>query len=119
MAALGRRQRRPAGRAGGGAGELGAPQAPRIGPGSTVWVADQANLELGSEGRVLVLDLEGRFERVFGRGAAGALPADSGQVHPGQAYRAFDLAFGPGDRVYLSCERPGENGEFEMVFRRF
>ena len=100
-------------------GELAAPRAPRVAPDGSVWVVEAADSNLGSADRVSVFDREGHLLRVFGRGARAPLPAYPDAYHEAQLYAGLDLAFGPEDRVYIAAQRPGENGECVMVFRRF
>ncbi|HXU30893.1 MAG TPA: hypothetical protein VN851_09980 [Thermoanaerobaculia bacterium] len=66
-----------------------------------------------------VFDREGHLIRIFGRGARAALPTYPDAYHEAQLFLGTDLAFGPENRVYIAGQRPGANGEYVMVFRRF
>jgi sugar lactone lactonase YvrE len=100
-------------------GELTAPVAPRAAPDGSVWVIEASDATHGAPERVSVFDREGRLIRIFGRGARAALPTFPDAYHEAQLFLGTDLAFGPENRVYIASQRPGANGEYVMVFRRF
>ena len=100
-------------------GELTAPVAPRAASDGSVWVIEASDPTHGAPERVSVFDREGRLIRIFGRGARAALPSYPDAYHEAQLYLGSDLAFGPENRVYVASQRPGENGTYVMVFRRF
>lgn len=100
-------------------GELAAAQSVRLAADGSVWVTEGADFNLGSAERVSVFDPQGRLLRVFGRGAKAPLPDYPDRYHDAQLHLGNDLAFGAEGRVYITCSRPAENGEYVMVFRRF
>lgn len=101
------------------AGELTSPEAPRVAPDGTVWVVEGADPTRGVPERISVFDRQGRLLRLLGRGARAPLPNFPAAYHEAQVFQARDLAFGPKNRVYVSAQRPGKDGEYVMVFRRF
>ncbi len=101
------------------AGELTNPEAPRVAPDGTVWVVEGADPTHGAPERISVFDREGRLLRLFGRGARAPLPNFPAAYHEAQIFQARDLAFGPKNRVYVAGRRPGKEGEYVLVFRRF
>jgi hypothetical protein len=100
-------------------GELTAPVAPRAASDGSVWVIEASDATHGAPERVSVFDREGRLLRIFGRGARAALPTYPDAYHEAQLFLGSDLAFGPENRVYIASQRPGANGEYILVFRRF
>lgn len=101
------------------AGELTSPEAPRVAPDGTVWVVEAPDPTHGAAERISVFDREGRLLRLLGRGARAPLPDFPAAYHEAQVFLARDLAFGPDNRVYVTGQRPGKDGEYVMVFRRF
>lgn len=101
------------------AGELTRPEAPRAAADGTVWVVEAADPTRGAAERVSVFDREGRLVRIFGRGARAPLPGFPAAYHEAQVFQARDLAFGPKNRVYIAGRRPGKEGGYVLVFRRF
>src|SRR6185295_10800709 len=99
-------------------GQLVAPQWVRVAADGSAWVTEGADARLGTVERISVFDAAWRLVRLFGRGAR-VPPEDENLYHEGQVYLAADLAFGPEGRVYVTGNRPGENGEHVMVFWRF